>query len=125
MRYFWASMAAVAIIALGSLFVWRTRVAVERLAREQLAAKGDRIPADSTPVNLERVGLEMSGPQIAMVSFADLLVDFRSLSIVLVILICFGTAALSGRGRRPLSQSLQNRSTEHVEGKSADNAAGS
>jgi hypothetical protein len=124
MRYFWASIAAVAIIALGSLFVWRARVAVERMAREQLAAKGNPAPADS-PVNLEGVGLEMPGSRIAMVSLADFLFGFRYLLIVLVVLICFGLAAFSGRARRPLSQPSQNRSTENVEAKSTGNAAGS
>jgi hypothetical protein len=98
MRYLWASIAAVAIIGLGSLFVWRTRVAVEQIAREQLGAKGHPVPADS-PLNLEGVGLEMSSPQIAMVTFADLLVGFRYIFVVVVILICFGVAAFSGRHR--------------------------
>lgn len=124
MRYFWASIAALTIIALGSLFVWRTRVAVEQIAREQLAAKGNLAPADS-PVNLEGVGLEMPSSQIAMVSLADLLFGLRYLLIVLVVLICFGLAAFSGWARRPLSQSSQNRSTENVEAKSTGNAAGS
>ena len=57
--------------------------------------RGISHPADS-PVNLEGVGLEMSSSQIAMVSLADLLFDFRYLLIVLVILICFGLAAFSG-----------------------------
>jgi hypothetical protein len=124
MRYFWASIAAVAIIALGSLFVWRTRVAFERIAREQLAAKGQAVPADS-PASFGDIGLEMPSSQIAMVSFADFLISFRYLLIVLVVLICFGLAAFSGRARRPLSQSSQHRSTENVEAKSAGNAAGS
>jgi hypothetical protein len=124
MRYSWASIAAVAIVALGSLFVWRTRVAVEGIAREQLGAKGQANPAGS-PANLEGVGLEMPGSQIALVSFADLLFHFRYLLIILVVLICFGLAAFSGRARRPLSQPSQNRSTENVEAKSTGNAAGS
>jgi hypothetical protein len=124
MRYFWASIAAVAIIALGSLFVWRTRVAVDRVAREQRAAKGQAVPVDS-PVNLAGVGLEMPSSQVAMVSLADLLIHFRYLLIVLVVLICFGLAAFSGLARRPLSQSSQHRSTENVEAKSTGNAAGS
>jgi hypothetical protein len=124
MRYFWASIAAVAIIALGSLFVWRTRVAVERIAREQLAAKGQAVPADS-PANFGDVGLEMPSSQIAMVSFADFMISFRYLLIVLVVLICFGLAAISGWARRPLSQSSQHRSTENVAAKSTGNAAGS
>ncbi len=107
MRYLLASIAAVAIIALGSIFVWRTRVAVEQSAREQLAAKGQPVPVGS-PANLEGVGLEMSSSQIAMVSFADLLVDFWYIFVPLVILICFGVAAFSGGGASNLQATLNS-----------------
>ena len=124
MRYIWASMATVAIIALGSLFVWCTRTALERIAREQHVAKGQADPA-GLPANPSEVGLGMPGSQIAAVSFADFLLDYRYILIVLVVLICFGLAAFSGRARRPLSQSSPHRSTENVEAKSTGNTAGS
>lgn len=110
MRYLWATLAAAAIIALGSLFVWRTRAAVEQTARDQLAAGGKPAPADA-PRNPDGVGLEMSGPQVLRVSLADILIDFWYVFVVLVILICFGAAAFSGQ--RPASTLPGSSKSEH------------
>jgi hypothetical protein len=96
MRYVWASIVAVAVILAGFLFVRQTRAYAEKKLREQHS-----LPADVAS-NHGDVGLEVSGSEMACISAADALISFPYVFIVLVILLCFGTAAGFGR-RQPAS----------------------
>jgi hypothetical protein len=95
MRYAWASIVAIAIIALGTLFVRQTRVAFEQQARERAAASGHPLPEGPAP-NLQGIGFELSSSEIARVSIADLLAHFWYVFVMLVIVTCFGVAAFAG-----------------------------
>lgn len=96
MRYVWASIAAVAIILLGGIFVWQTRAFIEQRAREQAAASGHPLPEGSGAA-LQNFGVELSGSQMACVTLADFLIRFWYVFVVLVIMACFGVAAFAGR----------------------------
>jgi hypothetical protein len=110
MRYAWASIVAIAITVLGTLFVRQTRVAFEQMARERAAASGHPLPEGPAP-NLQGFGFEASGSEIARVSIADLLAHFWYVFIILVIVICFGVAAFAGR--RPSSSGQTSSPSEH------------
>jgi len=94
MRYVWASIVAVAVISAGFLFVRQTRAYAEKKLREQHPLLADAAS------NHRDVGLEVSGSEMARINVADVLISFRYVFIVVVILSCFGTAAVFGR-RQP------------------------
>jgi hypothetical protein len=96
MRYVWASIVAIVVISAGYRFVRQTGVLVQTKLRKQHPRLADAAPID------QNVGLELSGSEIARISVADVLISFRYVFIVLVILSCFGTAAIFGR-RQPAS----------------------
>jgi hypothetical protein len=110
MRYAWASIVAIAIIALGTLFVRQTRVAFEQQARERAAASGHPLPEGPAP-NLQGMGFELSSSEIARVSIADLLAHFWYVFVMLVIVTCFGVAEFTGR--RPSSAGPTSTPSEH------------
>jgi len=110
MRYAWASIVAVAIMALGTLFVRQTRVAFEQRARERAAASGHPLP-EGSPANLQGMGFELSGSEIARVSIADLLAHFWYVFVMLVIVTCFGVAEFAGRP--PSSAGPRSTPSEH------------
>jgi hypothetical protein len=97
MRYVWASIVSVAIVSLGLLFVRQTRVTFEQRAREIAAASGHPWPEGSDPKNRQDVGIEVSTSEMILVVLADLLTSFWYLFIAIVVLACFGGAALAGR----------------------------
>jgi hypothetical protein len=97
MRYVWASIVTVAIISLGLLFVRQTRVTFEQRARESAAASGHPWPEGSDPKNRQDIGIEVSASEMMRVQLADLLTRFWYLFVAIVVLACFGVAALAGR----------------------------
>jgi hypothetical protein len=96
MRYVWASLVAIGIIGFGVHFVRHTHEGVERMVREAAAKSGRPVPDPQTS-NTAEIGLEVSGARMVRITLADLLSDFWYLSVMLVLLACFGTAALVGR----------------------------
>jgi hypothetical protein len=110
MRYAWASIVAVAIIALGTLFVRQTLVAFEQQVRERAAASGHPLPEGPGP-NQQDFGIELSSSEIARVSIADLLAHFWYVFVLLVIVTCFGVAAFADR--RPSSAGPTSTPSEH------------
>ena len=74
MRYVWASVVAIAVIAFGVHFVRHTHEAVERMVRKAAADSGQPMP-DLTPSNRPDIGIEMSSSRIFQVAVADLFVQ--------------------------------------------------
>lgn len=102
MRYVWASIFAVAIISLGVIFVLQTRTAVEQKIRKA-AASGHPLPPGSLPAGKD-IGVELSASELLAVTFADILTEFRYLCVVIVVIVCFGIAAVAGRWQRTTDQ---------------------
>jgi len=96
MRYVWAIIIAVAIISLVALFVRQTRATFEQRARESAAASGHPWPEGSDPINRQDVGIEVSTSGMICVHLADLLTNFWYPFVAIVVLACFGGAALAG-----------------------------
>ena len=99
MRYVWASVVAIAIVAFGVYFVRHTHEAVERIIQKAAAGSGQPMPALAPPNNAN-IGIEMPSSRIFQVAVADLLAKFWYVFVLLVLLACFGTAALVGRGSK-------------------------
>jgi hypothetical protein len=104
MRYVWASVVAIGLIAFGVHFVRHTRDAVERLVRKAAADNGQPIP-DLALSNRSNIGIEMSSSRIMQVSLADFVSANWYVFVILVLLACYGTAALVG-GRPGSSRSI-------------------
>jgi hypothetical protein len=105
MRYVWASLVAVGILSFAVYFVRHTRTAVEHTVRESAAASGRPMPDLSSSKKAD-VGIEMSSGRILQVSLADFLFEFWYVFVILVLFVCFGSAALVGR--------LSNSSRSHA-----------
>ncbi len=109
MRYVWASVVAIAVIAFGVHFVRHTHEAVKQMVRKAAADSGQPKP-DLAPSNRPDIGIEMSSSRIFQVAVADLLAKFWYVFILLVLLACFGTAAFVGRGSK--SSPLNSQTSE-------------
>jgi hypothetical protein len=99
MRYVWASVVAVAIISFGVHFVRHTHEGVERMIQKAAADSSQPMPA-LAPSNNANIGIEMPSSRIFQVAVADFLFKFWYVFVLLVLLACFGTAALAGRGSK-------------------------
>lgn len=108
MRYVWASVVAIAVIAFGVHFVRHTHQSVERMVRKAAVDSGQPIP-DLTPSNRSNIGIEMSSSRIFQVAVADFLSEFWYVFVLLVLFACFGTAAFVGRGSKS-SHSISQKS---------------
>jgi hypothetical protein len=106
MRYVWASVVAIAVIAFGVHFVRHTHEGVERMVQKAAADSGQRMP-DLGTSNRPNIGIEMSSPRIFQVAVADFLFRFWYVFVLLVLLACFGTAALVGGGSKSSSSNSQ------------------
>jgi hypothetical protein len=95
MRYVWASVVAIAVIGFGVHFVRHTHEAVERMVRKAAADNGQPTP-DLAPSNRPNIGIEMSSSRILQVSLADFVSSYWFVFVILVLLACYGTAALVG-----------------------------
>jgi hypothetical protein len=106
MRYVWASVVAIVILLFGVHLVRHTHEGVERMVRKAAADSGRPMP-DLSASKTPDVGIEVSGIRLAQIEAADILSDYWYVFVVLVLLSCFGVAALVGRRSRSSLSSPQ------------------
>ena len=96
MRYVWASVVAIAVIAFGVHFVRHTHESVERMVRKAAADSGQPMP-DLTQSNRPDIGIEMSSSRIIQVAVADFVSAHWYVFVILVLLACLRYGCTRGR----------------------------